>query len=258
MNAQQESQFRRGEHHRQALNYANMSRIDRILSLVIGGALTATGIIRGGVRGKSMTLLGSGFILQGAVGFSPMYKAAGVNRAIAFNEYAIAVPHEQGIRVEKSITINAPRENVYTFWRSFDNLPRFMSHLESVTMTGGGLLSHWVARAPAGMTIAWDAEIINEIPNEVIGWRSTEGASVPNAGAVRFEDAPGGNGAQVHVKIEYMPPAGAVGAAFAALFGKEPNQQVEESLRQLKQLLETGELATGAGQQGNVDRPQGI
>lgn len=251
MAAQQNSALRRGEHHQQALNYANTGRTERTLSLIIGGALAAAGAVRGGVAGALMALAGGGFIVRGVTGFSPIYKAVGANRAIVTNEGAVAVPHEQGIRVEKSITINAPRETVYAFWRSFENLPRFMSHLKSVTTSEGGMRSHWVAKAPAGMTIAWDAEIINEVPHEVIGWRSVEGASVPNAGAVRFEDMPSGNGTRVEVKIEYMPPAGALGAAFARLFGEEPNQQVDNSLQQLKQLLEAGETTAGSTEYGS-------
>jgi uncharacterized membrane protein len=150
-------------------------------------------------------------------------------------------------RVTKSITINRPPEDVYRFWRDLQNLPLFMYHLESVAVTDEKR-SHWVAKAPAGMKVKWDAEIIEDRPNELIAWRSLEGSDVDNSGSVRFERAPGGRGTVLRVEIQYCPPAGATGAAVAKLFGEEPAQQVEEDLRRLKQVIETGEILTTRGQ----------
>lgn len=144
------------------------------------------------------------------------------------------------IHVAKSITINRTPEVVYHFWRDLKNLPRFMTHLESVEVTNG--TSTWRARAPAGMTVEWQAEIIQDRPNDVIAWRSLEGASVPNRGAVRFVRAPGGRGTQVHVELKYDPPGGMLVATIAKLFGEEPGQQIAGDLRRLKQVLETGSL----------------
>ncbi|HWP42436.1 MAG TPA: SRPBCC family protein [Blastocatellia bacterium] len=146
----------------------------------------------------------------------------------------------RAVRVE-TITINRPPEEVYGFWRDFQNLPRFMSHLESVRVIDGKR-SHWVARAPAGMTVEWDAEIIEDAPNEVIAWRSLEGSGVPNAGSVRFSPAPGGRGTELRVQIEYEPPAGAIGAQIAKLTGEEPGQQLKGDLYRFKQVMETGEV----------------
>jgi uncharacterized membrane protein len=139
------------------------------------------------------------------------------------------------------ITINRSANEIYAFWRDFENLPRFMSHLESVQETEGQR-SHWKAKAPAGMTVEWDAEIIDDTPGERISWRSLEGADVPNAGSVRFKPATGGRGTVVTVEIEYQPPGGALGAAIAKLFGEEPQQQVSDDLRIFKQVMETGEV----------------
>ena len=144
------------------------------------------------------------------------------------------------IHVTQSITINRTPETVYHFWRDLKNLPRFMAHLESVEVTNG--TSTWRARAPAGMTVEWQAEIIQDRPNDVIAWRSLEGASVPNRGAVRFQRAPGGKGTQVHVELKYDPPGGMLTATIAKLFGEEPGQQIAEDLRRLKQVLETGSI----------------
>lgn len=141
----------------------------------------------------------------------------------------------------KSVTINHPPEEVYRFWRDFQNLPRFMSHLESVQVTGENR-SHWVAKAPAGTTVEWDAEITEDRPNELIAWRSLEGADVNNSGSVRFERAPGGRGTEVTVELQYDPPGGVIGASIARLFGEEPEQQIKGDLARFKQVMETGEV----------------
>ncbi len=151
------------------------------------------------------------------------------------------------LRVTQAIAINRPPTELYQFWRNFQNLPRFMKHLESVT-AGEGNQSHWVARGPAKTTIEWDAEIIEDHPNELIAWRSLAGATVPNTGSVRFERATGGRGTLVRVKMQYAPPAGVVGAVIAKLFGEDPVWQVKDDLRRFKQVMEIGEVTTTEGQ----------
>jgi uncharacterized membrane protein len=151
----------------------------------------------------------------------------------------------RGIHVEEAVTINKPVADVYRFWRNFENLPQFMKHLDSVAVREGGI-SHWVARGPAGMKVEWDARIINEIDGKVIGWQSLEGSTISTAGSVNFDAAP--QGTRVTVHLQYNPPAGKLGAAVARLFGEEPNLQVREDLHRLKQLFETGEIATTEGQ----------
>jgi len=152
-----------------------------------------------------------------------------------------------GIRVGKSIQVNCAPEDAYRFWRNFENLPRFMFHLETVKIVDDRR-SHWVAKAPAGLSVEWDAEIIEEIPNELIAWRSLEGSDVENSGQVRFERAPGNRGTIVRVALEYIPPGGAIGVAVARLFGEAPGQQVQEDLRRFKQLIEAGDIITTEGQ----------
>jgi uncharacterized membrane protein len=145
------------------------------------------------------------------------------------------------IHVVKSVTINRSPEDVYEFWRDLENLPVFMAHLESVNVTNGR--STWKAKGPAGASIEWQAEIVLDRPYESIAWRSVEGSTmVPNRGVVRFAPAPGDRGTEVTVELKYEPPAGALGAAFAKLFGEEPSQQIAGDLRRLKQVLETGEV----------------
>ncbi|HEX8138046.1 MAG TPA: SRPBCC family protein [Pyrinomonadaceae bacterium] len=151
-----------------------------------------------------------------------------------------------GTQVRKSIIINRTPEELYQFWHDFENLPRFMTDLESVQVTDERR-SHWVAKAPAGTSVEWDAEITADEPNRLISWRSLEGADVDNSGTVRFERATGGRGTIVTVEIEYNPPGGSLGAVVAKLFGKEPGQQAQEALRCFKQLMETGEVIVSEG-----------
>jgi uncharacterized membrane protein len=146
-----------------------------------------------------------------------------------------------GIHVKRSITVARPREEVYSFWHDFQNLPRFMKHLESVTEMGNGR-SHWKAKAPAGSSVEWDAEITADQPNELIAWRSLGNADVSNSGMVRFVQAPGDRGTEVHVDLRYDPPGGALGALFAKMFGEEPGGQIADDLRRFKQVMEIGEV----------------
>ncbi|MET8053023.1 SRPBCC family protein [Streptosporangium sp. NPDC005286] len=145
-----------------------------------------------------------------------------------------------------AVTINRPREDVYRYWRDFENLPRFMAHLESVRTIGDGR-SHWKVKGPAKKAIEWEAVIVEDRSGEVITWRSTGKATVDNSGSVRFTDAPGGRGTEVRVNLRYAPPGGKVGAAFARLLGEHPEQQVRDDLRRFKQVMETGEVVRSEG-----------
>jgi uncharacterized membrane protein len=146
-----------------------------------------------------------------------------------------------GLGAVKTITINRQPEELYSYWRNFENLPRIMSHIESVRALDDKR-SHWVARAPLGRTVEWDAEVIEDRPNEFIAWRSLEGADVDNTGSVRFDRAPGGRGTEVRVEVEYNPPGGALGAGVARILGEAPEQQIKGDLYRFKQVMETGEI----------------
>lgn len=146
-----------------------------------------------------------------------------------------------GIHAKGTCVVNRPLEEVYNFWRNFQNFPRFMRHLESVEDLGNDR-SRWVAKGPAGIKAEWEAKIVADVPGEVITWRSLENSTVDNAGAVRFEQAPGGRGTIVKVNFEYNPVGGGIGAAVAKLFGEEPSQQLDDDLRRFKQVLEIGEV----------------
>lgn len=210
------------------------SDTERLLYAAGGGALALVGLVRRDLPGLALAVLGGGLAYRSLTGSMPFAGKSGIDA-------------DYSVRVDTSVTINKPASDIYRLWRDFENLPGIMSHLESVTVLGGNY-SRWVAKAPMGRTVEWDAEIINEEEDRLIAWRSVEDADVQSAGSVRFEEAPGGRGTEVRVKIEYMPPGGAAGAMVAKLFHEEPSQQVKDDLRRLKQRLEAGEIATTAGQ----------
>lgn len=151
------------------------------------------------------------------------------------------------VHVRKSITINRSPEELYQFLHDFENLPRFMAHVESVRRTGEGRL-HWVVKTPGGMTVEWDAEVTEDRPNELLAWRTLENAPMQAAGSVRFEHSPGGRGTVVRMDLDLRPPGGPIGPMIAKPFGRGPEQQVQENLRRFRQLMETGEIITTEGQ----------
>jgi uncharacterized membrane protein len=148
-----------------------------------------------------------------------------------------------GRQVRKSITIGRPRAELYGFWRDLSHLAQFMTHVKSVELLDEER-SHWRVEGPAGREVEWDAVIIEDRPDALIRWRSTEEAEVDNGGAVFFEEAPAGRGTVVTVTLSYNPPAGKLGGWIASLFGEEPAQQVSQDLFRFKALMETGEIPT--------------
>lgn len=223
----------------------NVGDAERAASLIGGLALLGYGLSRRSVPGLLLGAVGAALAYRGASGRCPAYEAMGINTAQGRTRPRDF--YQRGIHVEEAITIGMPRDEVYRFWRRFENLPKFMRHLEAVTEIDENR-SRWTAQGPAGRTVEWDATIINEEPGSLIAWRSVEGADVPNAGSVRFLEAPGDRGTEVKVVIDYLPPGGRVGSWIAWAFGEEPSQQVRDDLRRLKQILETGEIPTTQGQ----------
>ena len=234
----------------------NVARGERIGSVALGTALVGFGIRRRDPAGLVAALFGGYFIARGATGRCPVYQALGVSTGSAdavlhsaerddVTGRAATVNARKAVKVERSVTIERPREELFAFWRNFENLPRFMEHLVSVRVDSP-TRSHWIAKAPAGKSVEWDAEIVNEVPNEIIAWKSVEEPDVPNAGAVNFADAPGGRGTTVRVTLDYEPPAGRIGAILSHFFSEEPDRQIREDLRKFKQLMETGAITTSA------------
>jgi len=222
----------------------NLGIIERWASIVGGATLLGYSMKKQSVSRPLLAILGGDLIYCGISGYSPLHQALGV-RSCA--EKTSGIPYKQGIRVDKSITINEPLEQVYNFWRDLENLPRFMRHLHSVTKIDGSR-SHWIVAGPAGKMFEWDAMIINDEPNSLLAWSSLPGSEVDTAGSVHFKAAPGGRGTVISLELQYNPPGGQVAAAFAKLLGGDPADQIADDLRRLKQFMETGEVATTVGQ----------
>lgn len=232
----------------------NVGRVERWLSMAAGSALAAYAARRRDLPGGLAAAAGAALLYRGATGHCPINERVGRDSAHGNGHAAIAdygsdtraqLGGRRGIHVEDSVTINKPVGEVFRFWRNFENLPQFMNHLESVSVRENGT-SHWVAKGPAGSRVEWDARIVNEVDNKVIGWQSLEGSTIATAGSVTFNETP--RGTEVRVHFQYNPPGGKLGAAVARLFGEEPKLQVREDLRRFKQLMETGEIPTIQGQ----------
>ena len=223
----------------------NVGRTERLISGIAGAVLMAVSLRRKRLRPILFPVAG-GLLSRAVTGRCAVKRALIGSRPLSDRRSRVAsVARGQGIKVERSITINRPVLEVYRFWRNFENLPRFMDHLEAVRVIDE-TRSHWIAKGPAGTKVEWDAVIHNEIEDELIAWRSLPGSEVNNAGSVHFEPTADGRGTEVRVILSYDPPAGKLGAAVAKLLGEEPSRQVEEDLRRLKQVMDAGEAANGS------------
>jgi uncharacterized membrane protein len=226
--------------------------LERWGSAATGAALIVYGITRRSVPGMCLALAGAPLAYRGLAGRWPPY----LGSLIEGNgrDSRVALSGDRGVHVRESIRIEKPVAEVYRFWRQFENLSQFMTNLVRVTDLGNGR-SHWVATGPAGTTIEWDAEIINEVENKVIGWRSLPESDVVSAGSVNFDAVRGGRSTQVSVHLQYAPPAGRLGALAASILGRDPSRTIREDLRRLKQILETGEITRATPLSGSGTRP---
>jgi uncharacterized membrane protein len=229
-----------------AARQTNVHEVERWASVLGGTALTLFGASRRSPGGTALALLGGYFVYRGATGHCPAYQALGAGTADTRRSARATVQASRAVKVCKSITINRPADELYHFWHAFENLPRITDHLESVTALGPGRW-HWVAKAPGGQRVEWDAEVINDQAGELIAWQSLPGSQIPNAGSVQFKPAPGGRGTVVTLKFDYHPPAGGLAHTLTKLSGENPEHQVEDALHRFKQLMEAGEIATTQG-----------
>lgn len=205
--------------------------------------LLGSGLILGATARRSLPLALAGGVLlyRGVTGRWAFSELFGLGSPEARHP-STSVPHETGIKVERSITIHKSRAELYRFWRNLENLPRFMSQLADVRQLDEKR-SHWKVKSLAGSTFEWDAEIINEIPNELLAWRSLENSELNHAGSVHFEEDHSSIGVtKLTVIMEYRPPAGKLGAEIARTFGQEPAQVIDKDLNRLKQLMESGDI----------------
>jgi uncharacterized membrane protein len=223
----------------------NVSDSERAVSAAIGGLFVASGIKKRGAGGLALAFIGAELLRRGITGHCMLYDAIGFRDDSAgyrsdLRSAAATVNARKSIKVERTIVIEKPSYDIYDFWRNFSNLPKVLDHLESVTDLGGGR-SHWVAKGPAGTRIEWDSEIVNDIPGQLIAWKTVGEPDVAHAGSVHF--TPSGSGTEVRFVMDYEPPAGRLVAVAAKVVGESPDQKVREDLRRLKTLIETGEVA---------------
>jgi uncharacterized membrane protein len=226
----------------------NVGGFERGASVTLGTGLLALALSRRRAPGAfALGLAGAYLAWRGVTGHCPLYEALDTGTAEDAEDERLDAGGHDDVSIEAAATIARPPEEVYAFFRRLENAPRFMAFIESVQETGA-TRSRWVARTPAGQTLDWETEILEDIPGQLIAWRSDSGALVHHTGAVRFRPAPGGRGTEVRLDVEYDPPGSAIGRSIAVLFGSATEYRVEEDLRRLKQLLEAGETATTRGQ----------
>jgi uncharacterized membrane protein len=212
----------------------NLHELERWASLAAAGAVMAYGFSRRTAPGVALAVAATPLVYRGISGRWPFE-----------NGYADDTRHalsgKRGIHVRESVRIERRVEEIYGFWQRLENLPHVFTHLEHVSELGDGR-SHWIARGPADLGVEWDAEIINDVENRVIAWRSLPHSDVVTAGSVNFKPVRGGRATEVSVHLQYAPPAGRAGAFLARMFGREPSQAIREDLRRLKQVMEAGEI----------------
>jgi uncharacterized membrane protein len=220
----------------------NVGPGERWISGIAGALLLGYGLRRRRYRAV-LAPLGLGLIGRAVSARSLINRALGRNSAEGRTSPVASLERGEGARIDRTVLIARPAADLYRFWRQFDTLPRFMDNLESVTLQGGRR-SHWVAKGPLGARVEWDAEVHNEIPNELIAWRSMPGSEIDQAGSVHF--TPTEEGTEVRVVLRYAAPAGKVGDRVAHLLGDDPSQQIADDLRRFKQVMEAGDIPTAS------------
>jgi len=220
----------------QSQTNVNIGPFEGAAGTLAGAGMVLYGLTRRSLGGVALALTGGALFYRGATRHCPAYAALGINTA----------RRADAVKIEQSVTVNRPRADVFRFWRDFENLPRFMTHLESVQVRGER--SHWAARSIGGVCVEWDAEITAERDGELIRWHSIPGSDIETFGSVRFKDAPGQRGTELRVLLAYLPPGGRASRAVAQLLRRITAQQVKEELRRFKEIMETGEVPTTEGQ----------
>ncbi len=211
----------------------NATDVEHMGALLTGGLLVVAGWKRGGFGGSLFRLAGYALIFRGQKGYRRLYDALGLR--VADRPSGTGV---YNIDVRAEIVVGKPRQELYRIWRNFENLPVFMDHLLSVHELDD-TRSIWVARAPAGTVIKWEARIVNDVENELIAWETMEGSGVDHVGSVSFEPE-GDDSTRIRIKMRYDPPAEMLGYWVAKLFRNDPQTQIEKDLRRFKAIMELG------------------
>jgi uncharacterized membrane protein len=229
----------------------NVGEQERWVSLGGGVALALAGLRRGGLSGMVLGALGGMLMYRGASGHCSVYDRMGYDTSTGQRASLLT---QRELHVSTSVIVDRPRDELYRFWRNFENLPRFMQHILEVTKHDDRR-SHWVARSPLGMRVEWDSEVTEDVPNERIRWRATEDSEVQHHGEVRFREATGGRGTEIDVDMSYRPPGGALGATVGRFLNGLTRYEMQADVRRFKQLMEAGEIPTGQRAPGSSQSP---
>ncbi len=213
----------------------NVGDMERILSMAAGAGLAGLALARRRWDGLLLGAMGAGLLWRGYTGRCQCYAALGINTAE--HNPATAVPAQHGVKIEKTIKIHRPPEELYRFWRDLENLPQVMGHLKKVERIDSQR-SHWVANGPLGKQVEWDAEIINERADDLIAWRSLPGGDIDTAGSVHFNRTADG-GTELTLSMKYNPPAGKIGAQIVDWLGDGLEHKLDEDLKRFKATMES-------------------
>ena len=225
----------------------NVGRTERLVSVAGGAALALIGARRRGVDGALMGLAGAFLLHRGATGHCYAYQALDIDTSEKAKAGALPEEAPAGASVSAAVTINRGADELYAFWRDFRNAPRFMDRIVSVEILDDAR-SRWTASGPMGRSWEWESQVVEDVPGQLIAWESLPGSDLPNRGWVQF--LPVNDGARTEVRhfLEFDPPGGVIGDAIARVFHEVPQELVKADLRRFRQLMETGEIPTTAGQ----------
>lgn len=217
----------------------NIDQGERIISLLAGSFLLYKSLKKIGTHpflGLQGAAAGGLMLYRGATGVCPIYKQLDKDTT-----------DPQAINITEHIVVNAPKDKVYAFWRQLSNLPKFMKHLKEVVELDEKV-SLWTANTPGGLVdLNWNAEITREEVGEYLGWQSLEGSMIVNAGKVEFRDTLNGTGTELHIEIDYFPPAGSVGRGIASLFNGIFERLIREDIQRFKTYAEETDFKQYAG-----------
>jgi len=225
-------------------SWRNVGDMQRMVSAVLGGGLLITGLPKRSWAGAGLSAVGAALLHRGISGYCAVFDAMGIDthddgpstNALGRRKVETA----RATKIRRTIEVNRPPSELYRFWRSFVNLPQVMSHVDSIQIVNDRL-SHWrVKTLPGAPAVEWDAEIINDVENERIGWRSLNGADVDNTGSVEFEPTGDGRRTKLTVTLQYAPPAGRLGTAVAKWLGEDPDSKIAQDLQRFKESMEAG------------------
>lgn len=223
----------------------NVSRTERWISTLSGGLLLGYGVVRLDWPGAGLAVLGGSLLYRGIAGQSAIYRAFDINTARERRTGTyMQIPDKEGVRIQRSITIERTPEDLYALWRRLENASQYTPFVTSVHSIGERR-SHWVARGAGEKVLAWDAEIIEDHPNQSFSWQAHgESSMAADAGMVSFAPDPTGRGTIVTLTTDYYRKKGPL----TRLLSRIPEGIALETLRRFKALAEAGEVPTIKGQ----------